>query len=75
MGSDIQSLAIPAKGCDFVMNHAAGLTSLKILYPHSKSRPHLEELSLLSCAVRSYSLADVRCVEFPSKSSDGMIIA
>ncbi len=75
MGSDIQSLAIPAKGCDFVMNHAAGLTSLEILYPHSKSRLHLEVLPLLPSAMRIYSLTDVSYVEFHSTNLEGTIIA
>lgn len=75
MGSDIQSLAIPAKGCDFVMNHAAGLTPFEILYSHSKTRSCFEVSPLLSCAVRKYSLADVRCIDFQSKCLEGMIIA
>lgn len=75
MGGDIQSLAIPAKGCDSVMNHAAGPASLEILYPYSKSRLNLEVPSLLLTAVRTYSLADVRCVEYRTIGSQGVVIA
>ena len=75
MGSDIQSLAIPAKGCDFFLNHAAGPASLEILYPHSKSRLNLEVLSLLPTAARIGSLANVRCVEYRSIGSKGVVIA
>lgn len=74
MGSDIQSLAISAKGRDFFMNHAAGPTTLEILYPHSKTRSHLEVPSLLPLAVRTYSLANARCVEFQSIGSEGAVI-
>jgi hypothetical protein len=75
MGSDIQSLAISAKGCDFVMNHAAGLTSLEILYSHSKSLLNVEVLSLLPSAARTCSLADARRVEYRSIGSEGAVIA
>ena len=75
MGSDIQSPAIPAKSYDSFMSHTAGLTSLEILYPHSKSLLNLEVLSLLPSAARTYSLADVRCVEYRSIGSKGAVIA
>ena len=74
MGSDIQSLAIPAKGYDSFMDHSAGLTSLEILYPHSKSRLNLEVLSLLPSAARTCSLADARYVEDRSIGSEGAVI-
>ena len=75
MGSDIQSLAIPAKAYDFFMNHAAGLASFEILYLHSKTRLLLEILPLLPSAARTCSPADVRCVEFQSIGMEGTIIA
>ena len=75
MGGDIQSLAIPAKGYDSFMSHTAGLTSLEILYPYSKSRLNLEVLSLLPSAVRTCSPADALCVEYRSAGSEGAVIA
>lgn len=74
MGSDIQSLAIPAKGYDSVMNHAAGLTSLEILCPHLKPRSNLEALSLLSSAARKCSLPNVSLVEMQLMGAQEAII-
>ena len=43
MGSEILSPAIFAKGYDFFMNHAVGLTPLKFGALYSKSLINLEE--------------------------------
>jgi hypothetical protein len=63
MGSDIQSLAIPAKGYDFFTNHTAGITPLEIQYPHPKPRSHLETLCLLPSAARKRPLRYAGFVE------------
>ena len=58
MGSDIQSPAIFAKGYDFFMNHAVGLTPSKFCALYSKSLINLEEPYLLPSAELACSLAD-----------------
>jgi hypothetical protein len=57
MGSDIQSPAIFAKGYDFSMNHAVGLTPLKFCALPSKSLINLEETYLLPSAEMTCLLA------------------
>ena len=75
MGSDIQSLAIPAKGYDSFTDHAVALTSLEVLYPHSIFRLNLEVFSLLLSAMRTCSLVGARYVECRSIGSEGAVIA
>jgi hypothetical protein len=75
MGSDIQSLAIPAKGYDVSPCHAAGLTSLEILYAFSKSRLFLYVLSLMNPAASGYLPRDTRCVTLSLIGSEGAVIA
>ena len=50
MVSEILSPAIFAKGYDFFMKYAVGLTPYKFRGPHSKSLLNLEESYLLTSA-------------------------
>jgi len=75
MGSDIQSLAIPATDFDSATNHSVGLTSLEILHPRTKSRPHLEVHTLLSLAANGSARWIALRDEFSSIGSEGAVIA
>lgn len=64
MGSDIQPLALSAKGHGFVKNHAIGLPSLKISYGHLQSRPLLKSLSITPANKQRIFLLDIAMVCF-----------
>lgn len=64
MGSDIQSLAIPAKACDSAVIHTAGLITREFLYSHSILQPRLYTPSFLSSAAHDCALPDSECVGF-----------
>jgi len=75
MGSDIQSLAIPAKGYDSSTGHTAGLTSLEIMCIRSRSRSNLALRTLHALASCTRSLRDVSCIGFKLNGSKGAVIA
>ena len=75
MVSEILSPAIFAKGYDFFMKYAVGLTPYKFRGPHSKSLLNLEVPSLLLSATRTCSLVDARCVEDRTIGAKGAVIA
>ena len=62
--SEILSPAIFAKGYDFFMKYAVGLTPYKFRGSHSKSLLNLEESYLLPSAELTRPLADGRFVEY-----------
>ena len=64
MVSEILSPAIFAKGYDFFMKYAVGLTPYKFRGSHSKSLLNLEESYLLPSAELTRPLADARFVEY-----------
>lgn len=74
MGSDIQSLAIPAKAYDSAKNYALGLTSLKFLYLHSIFRSPLQMLFGLSSAVCGLPQLGAQCAGFQFLDSEGAFI-
>ena len=74
MGSEILSPAIFAKGYDFFMNHAVGLTPSKFCAPYSKSLKNLEEPYLSPSAELACSLAVARFCEYLKVGSTGAVI-
>ena len=64
MVSEIVAPAIFAKGYDFYINYAVGLTPYKFCGPHSKSLLNLEESYLLPSADLTRPLSDARFVEY-----------
>ena len=74
MGSEILSPAIFAKGYDFSMNHAVGITPLKFCALPSKSLINLEEPYLSPSAELACSSAVVRFGEYLKVGSTGAVV-
>ena len=74
MGSEILSPAIFAKGYDFFMNHAVGLTPLKFGALYSKSLINLEESYLSLSAELACSAEVVRFGEYLKVGSTGAVV-
>jgi hypothetical protein len=75
MGSDIQSLAIPAEGHGLHKDHAVGLTSLKIPCFRSESRSYSQLLSSMDSPVRKGFLMAALCIDFCCLGSGRTVIA
>ena len=74
MGSEILSPAIFAKGYDFFMNHAVGLTPSKFGALYLKSLINLEEPYLSLSAELACSPAVVRFGEYLKVGSTGAVV-
>ena len=74
LGGKILSPPIYAKGYDFFMNHAVGLTPLKFGALYSKSLINLEEPYLSLSAELACSSAVVRFGEYLKVGSTGAVV-